>query len=141
MRQRIIRTLIKPIATFVGTAFLAGSAMAADINDAEIKELISGKTVYLELAAGTVTGTTGTGAIYYNADGTALYKTGKGDIWHGTWTIKGNQGCVVWKETPNNACTRYDKAGDVVTLFNVATGQARGKILKTAAGNAEKLAP
>jgi hypothetical protein len=123
------------------TACLAGSAIAADLKDAEIKDLISGKTVYLELAAGSVTGTTGTGAIYYNPDGTVLYRTGKGDIWHGSWTIKNNQGCVVWKEIPNNACTRYDKQGDVITLINVANGQARGKISKTAAGNAEKLAP
>ena len=136
-----MRSFVTVISTLVGTACLAGSAMAADLKDAEIKELISGKTIYLELAAGTVTGATGTGAIYYNADGTALYKTGKGDIWHGAWTIKDNQGCVVWKETPNNACTRYDKQGDVITMINVATGVARGKLIKTAPGNAEKLAP
>ena len=136
-----MHTITRVGLTLTSSVCLIGTALAADMTGAEIKELITGKTVYLELAAGSVTGATGQGAIYYNTDGNALYKTAKGDMWHGTWTIKDNTGCVVWKETPNNACTRYDKQGDVITLINVATGQARGKITKTAAGNAEKLAP
>ena len=43
------------------------------------------------------------------------------------------------ENTPNNACTRYDKQGDTITLINIATGKARGKIVKTAPGNAENL--
>jgi hypothetical protein len=136
-----MRSITRTVAILAAILPLARSAMAADLSGAEIKELISDKTVFLELAAGTVTGATGTGIIYYSADGTVLYKTGKGEMWHGTWTIKDNLGCVIWKETPNNACTRYDKQGDVITLINVATGQPRGKIIKTAPGNSEKLAP
>jgi hypothetical protein len=136
-----MRRYFAVIAAVAGTALLAGSAFAADLKDAEIKELISGKTIYLALDAGTVTGATGTGMIYYNPDGTALYKLPDGKTWHGTWTIKDNQGCVVWKEATNNACTRYDKAGDVITMINVATGKPRGKLVKTAAGNAENIAP
>ena len=41
-----MRSFVSVIATLVGTACLAGSAMAADLKDAEIKELISGKTIY-----------------------------------------------------------------------------------------------
>jgi hypothetical protein len=125
----------------VAHVWLIGSATAAEMTGAEIKELISGKSVYLELTAASVTGSAGQGVIYYAPDGSALYKTAKGVMWHGTWTMKDNTACVDWKESPNNPCTKYDKQGDTITTINVATGQARGKVLKTAAGNAEKLAP
>ena len=119
---------------------LIGPAAATELTGAEIKELVSGKTVYLELTA-SVTGTNGNGVIYYDANGTMLYKTPKGEMWHGTWTIKDNTACNVWKEAPNNACTKYDKQGDVIININAQTGQVRGKIVKTAPGNAEHLAP
>ena len=143
--MRIATTLVKRLGASAGLAVagslcLVGSAMAADMTGAEIKEYISGKSVYLELGAGSVAAP-GQGEIYYNPDGTALYKTGKGELWHGTWTIKDNTACVVWKETPNNACTRYDKTGEAISIINATTGQVRGKVTKTAAGNAEKLAP
>jgi hypothetical protein len=124
----------------IGSACLIGSATAADMTGAQIKELISGKSVYLEFTA-TSAGGAGQGVIYYAADGSALYKTAKGPIWHGTWTIKENTACVDWKETPNNPCTRYDKQGDTITIINVATSQPRGKVVKTVAGNAEKIGP
>ena len=120
--------------------FLPAPAIAAEMSAAEIKELIAGKSVYLELAATAAAGA-GQGVIYYNADGTALYRTAKGVMWHGTWAIKDNTVCIDWKEAPNNACTRYDKEGDTISIINVATGQARGKVMKTAPGNAENLAP
>ncbi len=124
----------------IGSLLLIGSAAAADLTGAQIKELISGKSVYLENTA-TSTAGVGQGVIYYAADGTALYRTGAGKILHGTWTIKDNTACVDWKESPNNPCTRYDKQGDTITSINAATGQTRGKVLKTVAGNAEKIAP
>ena len=34
-----------------------------------------------------------------------------------------------------------DKTGDTVTVLDAASGQTRAKIVKTAPGNAEKLAP
>jgi hypothetical protein len=102
---------------------------------------ISGEqTVYLELTA-SVTGTNGKGVMYYDPNGTILYKTPKGDMWHGTWAIKGNTACNDWKELANNACTKYDKQGDTITNVNVQTGQTRGKIVKTAPGNVENLTP
>ena len=77
--------------------------------------------------------------LYYAADGTALYKTGSGKILHGKWTFKENTLCIDWKEAPNNACSRYDKQGDTISVINVATGQVRGKVLKIADGNPEKI--
>ena len=120
--------------------YLIGAARAAEMTGPEIKQFLSGKTVYLELTA-TSSGGAGQGVIYYAADGTALYKTAKGALWHGTWAIKDNTACTDWKEFPNNPCSRYDKQGDAIMQINAVTGQPRGKILKTADGNAEKLAP
>ena len=121
-------------------ACLIGNAIAAEMTGPEIKQFLSGKTVYLELTA-TSSGGAGQGVIYYAADGTALYKTAKGALWHGTWAIKDNTACTDWKEFPNNPCSKYDKQGDAVMQINAVTGQPRGKILRTADGNAEKLAP
>jgi hypothetical protein len=114
---------------------------AADLTGSEIKDLISGKTLYVETTAESATGTPGRGVIYYAADGRALYKTPKGVLWHGTWAIRDNSSCTDWKEAPDNPCTKYDKQGDKITIINLVTGQARGRILKTARGNVEKLAP
>ena len=45
------------------------------------------------------------------------------------------------KERPNVGCTRYEKNGDTVTVFDAPSGQVRAKIVKIVPGNAEKLAP
>jgi hypothetical protein len=133
-------TIERAVIAAVGSVFLIGSAAAADMTGAQIKELLSGNSLYLENTASS-SGGAGQGVIYYAADGSALFKTAKGPILHGTWTIKENTGCVDWKEQPNNPCSRYDKQGDIITIVNVATGQPRGKVLKVVAGNAEKIAP
>jgi len=124
-----------------GAVGLIGSALAADMTGAEIKAFISDKTVYLETTAASASGKAGQGVIYWAGNGTALYKTPPGPIFHGTWETKGNTLCVDWKERPNNPCVRYDKTGDVVTVIDAASGQPRAKVVKTAAGNAENLKP
>jgi hypothetical protein len=126
------------IASAASSVFLVGTAAAADLTGAQLKELLAGKSVYLQNTA-TSTAGAGQGVLYYAADGTALYKTGSGKILHGKWSIKDNTSCIDWKEVPNNACSRYDKQGDTITVFNVATGQARGKVLKIVDGNPEKI--
>jgi hypothetical protein len=125
----------------IASSLTLGSAMAADLSGAEIKDLITGKSVYLETTAASVTGTPGHGVIYYSADGTALYKTPKGVMWHGTWSIKDNSACVDWKEQPNNGCVKYDKQGDTISIVTATTGQTRAKVVKIAPGNAENLVP
>jgi hypothetical protein len=129
------------VMSVIASACMLGSATAAELTGAEIKELISGKSVYLELTAASAVGTPGQGVIYYAPDGNALYKTAKGVMWHGTWKIEGNAGCTDWKELPNNPCGKYDKQGDTISVINVATGQTRAKVLKIVPGNAENLAP
>jgi len=125
----------------LASTFLAGSAMAAELNDAEIKDLLSGKTVYVETTSASSTGTAGKGVLYYAPDGSILYKTPGGAMWHGKSAIKDHTNCSNWKEAPNAPCSKYDKQGDTVAVLNAATGQVRGKIVKTAPGNVEKVAP
>jgi hypothetical protein len=108
---------------------------------ADIKALLADHTSYLETTAASAGGQAGQVVIFWSADGTALYKTPSGSIMHGTWALKDNTLCTNWKERPNTGCVRYDKAGDTVTVIDAASGQTRAKILKTAPGNAEKLAP
>src|SRR5579862_7473337 len=136
-----MRVAARIVIVATGVVGLIGSALAADMTGADIKAFLSGKTAYLETTAASASGKPGQGVIYWAADGTALYKTPAGAVWHGKWEIKGNTLCADWKEKPNNGCVRYDKTGDTVTVIDAASGQARAKVVKTAPGNAEKLAP
>jgi len=120
---------------------LFGSATAAELTGPEIKTLIAGNTVYLETTVASGTGTAGHGIIYYAANGSALYKTPMGVMWHATWFIKDNMACHDWREVPNNPCTKYDKQGDTISLINNDTGMIRARIVKIAPGNAEELTP
>ncbi len=128
-------------ATALGVVGLTSSALAADMTGADIKTFLSGKTAYLETTAASAAGVAGQVVIYWAEDGTALYRTPSGTIMHGTWAIKGNTNCTDWKERPGTGCVRYDKAGDVVTVIDANSGATRAKIVKTAPGNVEKLAP
>jgi hypothetical protein len=136
-----MRIAAHAIIVTTGVVGLFGSALAADMTGAEIKAFLSGKTAYLETTAASASGNAGQGVIYWDEDGTALYKTPTGSMMHGKWEIKGNTNCTDWKERPGTGCVRYDKTGETVTVIDVARGQTRAKIVKTAPGNAEKLAP
>src|SRR5262249_10276329 len=120
---------------------LVGTALAAELKGDEIKAMNSGKTTYSETTAAAASGQAGQSVFYWNEDGTVLQKTPGGAIWHGKWEIKGNTNCTEWKERPGTGCVRYDKTGDVITVIDAKSGQIRAKIVKTAPGNAEKLAP
>ena len=136
-----MRIAARTVLITAGVVGLIGSALAADMTGADLKAFISGKTVYIETTAASATGTPGQGVIYWAADGTALYKTPTGAMWHGKWDTKANTLCADWKERPNNPCTRWDKTGDAITILDSVSGQTRAKVVKTAPGNAEKLAP
>ena len=124
-----------------GVVGSVGAASAADMTGAEIKAFLSDKTAYLETTASSAGGVAGQVVIYWSANGTALYRTPSGSIMHGTWEVKGDTNCTAWKERPGTGCVRYDKAGDIVTVIDVDSKTVRAKIVKTAAGNVEKLAP
>jgi len=124
-----------------GVIGLIGSALAADMTGADIKSFLSGKTAYLETTTASASGQAGNVVIYWNGDGTALYKAPNGNMMHGKWETKADTLCADWKERPGNGCVRYEKTGDVVTVIDATSGQTRAKIVKTAPGNAEKLTP
>lgn len=120
---------------------LIGPAMAAEMTSTELKDFHSGKTIYAETTAASASGASGQSVLYFAPDGTVLYKTAKGAIWHGTWTVKGNTLCNTWKEAPNTPCRKYDKQGDTISVINSENGQIVAKIVKAAPGNAENLKP
>ena len=136
----IMRGIERVTVTAMASICMLGSTMAAELTGEEIRKLISGSSLYLELAASN-RGTQGLGIIYYDPLGAALYKTPEGVIWHGKWKIVGNTACINWKESPHNPCTKYDKRGDTIATVNVATGVTRAKVTKIVPGNAEKLTP
>jgi hypothetical protein len=140
-RNKIMRFAAQAVIVAAGVVGFMGSAFAADLTGPEIKTLLSGNTVYLETTAASSSGQAGNAAIYWAADGTALFKTASGSVMHGTWVIKDNTNCTDWKERPGAGCVRYDKTGDTITAIDAASGKVRAKIVKTASGNAEKLAP
>jgi hypothetical protein len=136
-----MRIAAHAIIVAAGVVGVFGSALAADLTGPDLKAIVSGKTHYLETTAASVGGEAGQSVIYWAEDGTVLYKTPGGAMLHGKWEIKGNTNCSEWKERPGSVCTRYDKIGDAVAVIDAASGQTRARILKTAPGNAEKLAP
>jgi hypothetical protein len=89
---------IKHTIAAVASVCLIGPAMAAEMTGAELKDFHSGKTIYSETTAASASGTSGQSVLYFAPDGTVLYKTPKGAMWHGTWTIKGNLICNDWKD-------------------------------------------
>ena len=136
-----MRIAARTIFVAIGVVGLAGSALAADMTAADIRAFAIGKTVYLETTASSVTGAAGQGVLHWAEDGTAIYKTPTGAMWTGTWQMKGDLLCTEWKQRPPAPCGRWDKTGETVSIIDLATGQTRAKAVKTAPGNAEKLAP
>ena len=135
-----MRAIKRAVISAIGSIFLFGSASALEMKGAQIKALISGKSVYLENIKPSA-GDPGRGVIYFAEDGKALRKNPSGTTYHGTWTIKGDAGCVEWKELRGLRCSRYDKQGTTIVLFNDPKGLPRSKIAKIVPGNAEKLGP
>ena len=136
-----MNTRLRAVTITASVIGLINMAHAAELTGAEIKTFLSGKTAYLETTAASAAGVAGNVVIYWAEDGTTLYKTPSGTIMHGKWEIKGNTHCAEWKERPGTACVRYDKTADSATVIDAASGKVRAKIVKTAAGNAEKLMP
>src|SRR5579864_8112283 len=113
-----MRIIKYSIAATLASVCVSGPAAAADMTAAEIQSFLSGKTGYVETTAASVTGTPGKGAIYWAADGSGLYKTPQGPIWHGTWAVKGNLYCSEWKEAAKRPCMKLDKQGDVISFID-----------------------
>lgn len=139
--RRIMCIAAHTVIVTTGVIGLIGSALAAEMTGADIKTFLSGNTAYVKTTAASASGQVGNGVIYWNADGTALYKRPLGGMMHGKRAIKGNALCAQWKERPGTGCVRYDKTGDAVTVMDVKSRKTRAKIVKVAPGNAENLTP
>ena len=107
----------------------------------ELRKFLVGRTYVLDVSVGGTLAKAGQATLFFAPDGGVLNRIPNGKILQGAWTIKDNTVCVDWKNQPPNPCSRYDKQGDTVTVINVSTGQPRGRIVKSADGNVERLAP
>ena len=119
----------------------ATAAVAADMTTDELRKFLVGRTYVLDVSVGGTLAKAGQATLFFAPDGGVLNRIPNGKILQGAWTIKDNTVCVDWKNQPPNPCSRYDKQGDTVTVINVSTGQPRGRIVKSADGNVERLAP
>ena len=134
----------------------ATAAVAADMTTDELRKFLVGRTYVLDVSVGGTLAKAGQATLFFapdggvvaavlalehRRDGGVLNRIPNGKILQGAWTIKDNTVCVDWKNQPPNPCSRYDKQGDTVTVINVSTGQPRGRIVKSADGNVERLAP
>src|SRR4051812_31044200 len=122
-------------------ALASAPASAASMTGDELRAFLVGRTYYLEVSAGGSLAQSGTATLYFAPDGTILNRVPSGRIQQGVWRIDRDMVCVTWKDQPPNPCSRYVRQGDTVTVINVETGLARGRISKTGDGNAEALAP
>jgi hypothetical protein len=138
--KRLADMVSVALATAGITGFIT-TALAAEMTGAEITTYFSDKTAYIETPVASGSGAAGQAVIYWASDRTALYRTPSGAMMHGIWEIKDNTLCPAWKERPNTGCIRFEKIGDAVTAFDAKSGALGAKILKTAPGNAENLAP
>ena len=136
MRSTTLTTL-----SAAATLALVGTALAADMTATELKALLSGKTTYAEVTTASATGQAGQVIIFWAEDGSMIFKAPDGKVSAGKWEVKDNTACFELTTRPGNNCSRYDKQGDVISVFDGKSGALRAKIAKTAAGNAEKLAP
>ncbi len=133
-----MRKLVYIVTLFFASSFAAAAAeMTAD----EIKAFVSGNTVYIQTAVTSSTGDAGPGAVYYHPAGTVLYKTPKGQVWHGSWALRGDKFCVEWSEAKEYPCAQFERHGRAVIMVSLESGLLRAKVLRTAPGNAEQLAP
>src|SRR5579871_5800308 len=64
-KKEVDVTRLTSIAIAISASIALAPAIAAELTGPEIKDMLSGKTVYLETAPGSVTGTAGQGVIYY----------------------------------------------------------------------------
>lgn len=107
----------------------------------ELRQFLVGRTYFLETTAGGTLAQSGQAVLYFASGGIVINRIPSGKIQQGTGTIKDGTVCVMWKDLPPNPCSRYDKQGDVVTVINAQTEQARGRIIKSVDGNVEGLKP
>lgn len=121
---------------------LIGSTAAADetMNTAQLRALVTGNTLYVEIPVGAPGAPDGgTAPIYYGEDGSAAAQLPAGLKLVGTWTLEEDRYCIDWDNGPKNSCSQLIRGSDGFVVMDAALGERRGMITRIATGNAEDL--
>lgn len=120
----------------LGSPVLAGEKMDA----AQLKALISGNTLYVEISAGAPGAPDGgTAPIYYADDGSAVARLPAGLKLIGTWALQGDRYCIDWDNGPKNSCTLLERGAAGFVVIDADVGERRGVVTRIAVGNPEHL--
>ena len=123
-------------------AGIAGSAAIAQdaLKTEQLKPLITGNTLYVEIPAG-VPGAPdgGTAPIYYAEDGSTAALLPAGVKLVGRWTLEDDRYCIDWDNGPKNSCTQLIRAAQGFVLMDANLGEPRGVVTRFATGNPEGL--
>ena len=134
-----------PNLTGICAAFLAGTLGTAAVGDeimntAQLRALITGNTLYINVPAGAPGAPDGgTAPIYYGENGAATALLPAGIKLVGTWALKDDQYCIDWNNGPKGSCSQLRRGPDGFQVMDVALGKSRGLITQIAIGNAENL--
>lgn len=123
-------------------AGLIGSSAAANeiMDTAQLRALITGNTLYVDVPAGAPGAPDGgTAPIYYATDGSAAALLPAGLKLVGTWTLKEGLYCIDWDNGPKNSCTQLVRGADAFIVMDATLGEPRGMVMRIATGNAENL--
>lgn len=118
-----------------------GPTMAQEQMDtSQLQALVTGDTLYVDVAAGTPGAPDGEVApIYYANDGAAAALLPAGLKLVGTWAIDGDQYCIDWDNGPKNSCTKLLRTDAGFLVIDAAKNEPRGVVTRIATGNAENL--
>jgi len=137
-----MRRLSNTLSIFTFATCLAGSAAIAEetVTAEQLKALITGNTLYVDLPAGAPGAPDGGSApIYYAADGSAAALLPSGLQLVGRWALEADRYCIDWDNGPKNSCTQLIRAEQGFVVIDANIGEPRGVATRIAAGNPEDL--
>jgi hypothetical protein len=107
---------------------------ANQLNNAQLDEMMRGKTLYLEepTSGGEI-------VLWYSNEGIAMARLPSGNLLNGTWSIKNNLSCIVWSYSPKDSCSKLVKYQDRLELKENNTDRLLGTVTKISLGNSEGL--
>lgn len=121
---------------------LAGSAARAEepVTAEQLKTLITGNTLYVEIPAGAPGAPDGgTAPIYYAGNGSAAALLPSGLKLVGRWALEEDQYCIDWDNGPKNSCTQLIRREQGFVVMDANLGEPRGIVTRFSTGNPENL--
>jgi len=101
---------------------------------AQLDALMTGNTVYL-----TEPNSGGEIVLWYGADGKAMARLPSKSMLDGTWSIKGDSSCIVWRYSPKDSCSKLIKRADEMVLLEADTNRLLGTVTRIVPTNVENL--